>query len=90
MSFESEIKELRKKRIEEGVKPRKLTDTVKTDIAPLREKEDTSGLFKAGTLDDDFISLRDALALGGTATLGDISAGILQGVGGLVEGVTDL
>ena len=90
MSFESEIKELRKKRIEEGVKPRKLTDTVKTDIVPLREKEDTSGLFKAGTLDDNFISLRDALALGGTATLGDISAGILQGVGGLVEGVTDL
>ena len=90
MSFESEIKELRKKRIGEGVKTRKLTDTVKTDIAPLREKEDTSGLFKAGTLDDDFISLRDALALGGTATLGDISAGILQGVGGLVEGVTDL
>lgn len=90
MSFESEIKELRKKRIGEGVKTRKLTDIVKTDIAPLREKEDTSGLFKWGTLDDGFDSLGTALALGGTATLGDISAGILQGAGGLVEGVTDL
>lgn len=89
MSLENEIKALRKQRIEEGTKTRKLTDTVTVDVDLAPFKEDTSGLFKAGTLDDG-MDLRTAIALGGTATIGDISASIVQGAGGLVEGAVDL
>lgn len=90
MSLESEIKALRKQRIEEGTKTRKLTDTVSVDVDLAPFKEDTSGLFKAGTLDDGMMLPGFATSLGVLSTIGDVSASIVQGAGGLVEGITDL
>ena len=84
-SFTDEFNELESSRLEKEIAP----IATSQPIAPVREEEEKgTGLFKAGLLDDGF-DWYD-VPLGAIATAGDISAGILQGVGNLAEGVTDL
>ena len=58
------------------------------DIAPVKETKKT-GLFKGSSVMDDGFQWYDAV-LAPLATVADVGAGLVQGVGSLAEGVVDL
>ena len=102
MSFNDEYLKLRKKRLEEEQKnkpspsfefvsgPYQNATKTEYDIAPVQsQKTENKGYwYKAGPFSDGFDAEDIPKAILGTA--GDVGVGLVHGVGGVIEGISDL